>query len=284
MMLRPFSAGDTWDRVAAGQMLCVLIALYRERRVAIEALIGDDASIVHVQFYDNFSWPPAWVIIKQADAYYVVWCGTTNLRQLGGHIYGSFLYHGVQQVFHEIITQNDGAPNGAWKEMVDTYWPDIRSHLPADLSQARLFFSGHSYGAAIAQLAAVKLMEDEGVEAQLLTFGQPRVWTKGYKGKNPRVCWLLASPNDPVFASPGDVDIIWFGIPGLPILGGGLSQVYWEHVGQVEFIGADGSADPKAPAPYPLPPKVSTSFIGEHSTSNYFGRVKLSYARQQAGG
>lgn len=283
MLLRRFQIGNTWDRLAAAQQLCILLALYHDHREGVELLADGSAQILAWQLAGGFTWPPSWCVLKDQDEqFFIVLNGTTNVRQGGGHMQGAFI---TAEPFRWSSGPGGQAyVNGAWAALWDTLWPDIRALLPADLRDRVICFSGHSYGGAVAQLfASYLLREVPEVRAQVLTFGQPRVWTPGYTGPIPAACYVLYSTEDPVASLPPfglSLELNSAAMGFTPRVIQGLS---WQHYGTVEQLGMDGSNSNAAWPAVPWPPFVERDRLQQHGVKNYFGRVAASYRRQLAG-
>lgn len=306
MRLREFESGTTWDTVAAAQQLCILLALYKDQPDNVEALVGTDAELVWYRDYGAWTWPPAWCIIRQGDDYFVTLAGTTSLRQMFGHLWGSFgAIQSPSNPMKFASFPRRGIPNGAWAALWKTLWPEMREKLPASLSGKRLLFCGHSYGGAVAQLFCNHWLRDEGVNAQLMTFGSPRVWTYGFEGELPRVCYLISSYHDPVFVSPPS--LFW---GEMALVNGahtfqGVGYAQWRHYGHCVYLRPDGApsgidgtekttgfklgqtlADAEldlalsgelrgvyANSDWRGHDLVSYDLLSQHTTANYFGRV-----------
>lgn len=313
--LRRFQSEGTWDRLAAGQQLVLLRALYAEREAGARALLATDAQLVAWEEIEDYSWPPSWCVIRDGNRWFITLAGTTNLRQMGGHLLGTIAVADgpgpIPSIEGNVI---EGRPNGAWAALWDTLWPDIRAKLPDDLAGHQVHLSGHSYGGALAQLFASRLMRAESADVQVMTFGQPRVWTKGYKGPIPEVCYLLASPYDPVFASPPSYNAVWVGQLYGDVGLGGIDVVRWQHYGEIVYLRADGADSPVKEQFEPTLPEdwvrafragengpfretdfgvanedyrhaelVKYGLLNEHNTANYMGRVAQSYYRRAGG-
>lgn len=314
MLLHNFQAGPSWSRFAAAQQLCLLRAIYKDRRDGAASLVGTNARIRAWHQIANFSWPPSWAVIEQHPWYFVAIAGTTNLRQMLGHMRGAFaMIQGPGPLPSVEDNRPRGAPNGAWEALRPALWSDIKQHLPSNLSGVKVLISGHSYGAAMAQmLASTLLAETPGADVELMTFGQPRVWTRGYRGPVPQVCYLFCSQWDPVFVSPPDVHLVWLGNIGTDASLGGVDWIEWRHVGHCVYLNADGATELEGPertwsfrvgwklggsvhdlfrtppyrdgwpvARYPGSALVSWGPQSEHFLDNYLGRVMQVYYRDQ---
>jgi triacylglycerol lipase len=69
-----------------------------------------------------------------------------------------------------------GLVHRGFEESLDAIWPDLEKTLrQAPFSTLPLLFTGHSLGAALATLAAARLVQEDRPPSALYTFGSPRV-------------------------------------------------------------------------------------------------------------
>lgn len=284
--LRDFESNGDWDREAAAQQTIIVRALYENRQDIVEAMLAPAAEIIKWEFRGGWltPWPPSYCVIENAiNDFFVVIAGTTSLRQAGGHIFGSVL---VPFVTLTGFTSHMGTarPNYAWMKVAVDMWQEIRPVLPAVISTAHLHFFGHSYGGAVAAVTAEGVRREGALNVQCMTIGSPKVWTYGGLDFLPTVYYRLESEGDLVTASPPDTDLVAsFSNLNEIKAAAKLTQLVaarWQHQGVGVLLTADGSGVPSAPATFPVPEFVTDSFLANHTTANYFGRIVESWKRQ----
>jgi predicted lipase len=105
-----------------------------------------------------------------------------------------------------------------FKVALDLVWDDIESHLQSltsDNPELKVWFTGHSLGAALATLAAVRYGSTQG----LYTFGSPRVGNE-----------TLAVANDLAYRFVNNNDAVTLVPPA----------VGYKHIGSLQYIDEDG--------------------------------------------
>jgi len=261
--------GIEWS--AAAQQLALIVAVHYDRRAQVEEMLSVDGSILR-WVHRADTWPPSYTVIQSGNnRFFIAINGTTNIRQGIGHIQGSF---GRQYP--------DDAPlaNGQWLNVWQTMREEIAAVLPTDLSHARIYLSGHSYGAAVAALGALEYSRTiHRDNVGLITFGSPKVMGVGYRGVRPNGEYRIYSPGDIVATLPpsdGTENVVerW----ASPIAFR-LGLPFYTHYGEKLEIYPDGSLNSGNPPPNPLPPGVSFGNIAEHSFTNYWGRLNARRAR-----
>lgn len=77
-----------------------------------------------------------------------------------------------------------GHKHRGFKEAVDSLWPQLKPCLQAAGRQRKIWFAGHSLGAALGTIAAIRCKHDPDLPdpEALFTFGSPRVGTAPYIG------------------------------------------------------------------------------------------------------
>lgn len=75
-----------------------------------------------------------------------------------------------------------GHKHRGFKEAVDSLWPQLKPCLQAAGRQRKVWFAGHSLGAALGTIAAIRCKHDPDLPdpEALFTFGSPRVGTDQY--------------------------------------------------------------------------------------------------------
>jgi triacylglycerol lipase len=75
----------------------------------------------------------------------------------------------------------EGTLHKGFKSALDAVWPQITSALgPPEAQQADIWLTGHSLGAALAQLAALRLTREGYRVRSVYTFGTPRIGDKDF--------------------------------------------------------------------------------------------------------
>jgi hypothetical protein len=184
------------------------------------------------QFSDDLT-PPAWAIFESGDhnTFLIVIAGTTNQDQWMANAN-----------FPPIISQEyGGAIHGAWLGIWQSMRASIRAALPNNLTGKRIVVTGHSFGAALATLAAVDYSKIVGAEnTRLVTFASPRVGN--FLGNFPALNrhWNMVNDGDLVTGMP-PVSLTFmvpsrfedFPVPSIPIP--------FSHVAPYQILDGEGS-------------------------------------------
>ncbi len=93
--------------------------------------------------------------------------------------------------------KDDGFVHSGFQESLDDLWDDIVSFIDTH-EYHRLYFAGHSLGAALATLAAARLNK-----CTVYTFGSPRVGGRKFIKQNKNILhWRFVNNNDIVTSIP----------------------------------------------------------------------------------
>lgn len=255
---------------AARQQLCMVTCVYQDERSRVEDLIGLGGAVLLWQQIKG-SWPASYVVARSGtNRFFIAVEGTTNVVfQVPTHLYGSFEWDwGV-----------GGPPNGAWYSVAKEMLPDILAVLPADLAGCEVYVSGHSYGGALALLLGVLFAQKKQARTvQVLSFGAPKTFRRGYVGDFPNSYWRFEANHDPVPEIPPAVTD-QFGNPGWDPLFGAWSFLNpdWVHYGEEETLYASGKVNVPGSDPNPLPPGVTNESPDAHLLRNYWGLLKQNY-------
>lgn len=262
--LRSFGV-ESPDFTALAQQAALVSCLYQNDRVRAEQLLGTDGTILAWVFRED-SWPPSYCVIQSgAGRYFVVVAGTTNIRQVVGHVNGTFWrrYNGPAQL-----------ANGQWLDVSETLGAEVRSALPSDLGGATVHLSGHSYGGAVALPVAIDTRVSLGTPSvQLMTIGAPKAFSDRYNGVLPTPYYRFASNRDVVSYLPPSGSDAGVDVWNNPVLWL-VAPVDWQHYGEGRYLNWNGVYDDTTPPPDPLPTGVSVSPVGEHLLRNYWGRLR----------
>lgn len=263
--------GETPNPTALAQQAALVSCLYMSDKSGAQSLLGGDGEILKWTFRPN-SWPPSWAAIRSgADRYFVIVAGTSNTSQAiaqGGTWNGAEPFQG-QGCEIGIFW------NRAWLAMID----EVQAVVPFPNAPVRCYFSGHSLGGAVAQLAALHWCQrgDPG-RVELLTIGGVKCLTAGYTGPQPRVNLGVSSLQDPIPAIPTSALGSIFVNAVLPASWIG-SQLAWTAYTRPVPLAVDGSYA-TTPANTLTPERgVAIGPIQEHGMANYLGRARLAVIR-----
>lgn len=272
--LRSFGTGGP-DMEAAAQQLAIIASLYKDRRDAVEQLLGSDGEVLIWEFRE-ISWPPSWCLIRCGDGrYFMVIAGTASIAHWAVH------YAGYRGTPPGIV---GGTVNAGWYYAWYHFMKDlVRAEIDARGDPAELHYSGHSYGSALANIAAV---EDRGhypgAKVQVITFAQPKTYLGGQAARMPEDLYRLRSYNDAVPYTPPERKYAWIGT-FTPLVSWANAILKWQHYGDDYWIAPNGELGTGHTAPDPLPPGVSVGFVSEHYTLNYWGRLNAWYHAHSGG-
>lgn len=250
---------------ATAQVLAVTVAVYLNRRDSVEEMLGSDGTVAAFVYRPD-SWPPSYCLITQPEGpTWLVMAGTVNTGQWLGHIQGTF---GATAI------RTGGAVNGQWASVAAQVVEEIGPLLPAGPTRPPLCVGGHSYGGAVAQVIAYGLARNPAVGGTaLISYGAPKCFEVGITDPAPDRQYRWRSMADPVpYTPPGqdEAAISPWVRPALWQLG----TLNWTHYGEDVWLAANGTSDPLAPLPAPLPAGVSVGPLDEHLSLNYWGRLK----------
>lgn len=281
MFLREFGSHDDWDREAALQCLLVIKALYIKDVAMIGTVAAPENTVPILHLQTTYTWPPRWVVFRAGDnRFHVIIAGTTNSVQMGYHIVAS----GVLPLGAvKDLNYKTGAaqPNLPWNSVAIDILNEIVDVIGDPPANSKWYFSGHSYGGAVAQLLGHYMIKSYAKDSQVMVFGSPKVWTEPFPGPFPDVYWRIESEGDVVTISPSQVpDLGPVFINAVDLVAGKKPEnrwdwiaLRWTHYGKSAVIYADGGLVPPPAPVVPLPKYVSTSLIAKHLPNNYFGRV-----------
>lgn len=259
----------TPDAAPAAQQLAIIACLYQNRRDLVEQLLGADGEVLVWHWFD-YSYPPSWCVIRSgAGRYFVVWSGTTSISHWAVHV------SGLRGTPGGIV---GGTVNYAWYRVWEGYMRDeIRAHIDAAPGPTSLHFSGHSYGAALAHIAAVEEQARyPALKVECLTFAQPKTYLGGQESRQPSKLYRLRSYYDAVPYTPPERKYFAL-LQFIPAVSWTNLLLKWQHYGIDYWIGPGGRFGVGEEAPDPLPPGVAVGIVSEHYTRNYWGRLLAHY-------
>jgi len=151
--------------------------------------------------------PPAWGIIQQGQTFYIWFAGTTTKNQLLRHVIGA------QATTYPIY---GGYVNAFWLGMWNIIKPVVLSIIPPKSANPAFVITGHSYGAALALLAAIDLVQiyDQG-QVSLLGQASPKALTEGSYAPIPSQYFRIQKPGDivPLLPPLGPWGVALIGLP-----------------------------------------------------------------------
>lgn len=271
-MLAPFTVNDTLNATASAQMLCVLDALYFDRQVPIVAMLGPGETLEKF-VHRNTTWPPSVAVIARGPhEKWLVIAGTTNIvPQMSLHLDGTLGQWRPDQTCYV---------NYQWQAAWELIKDEVKDVWPPTGPNAKAHLAGHSYGAALAHVAACELAGQLGNDnVDLLTLGEPRSYTKNKSGPAPSDHWRLTSWRDVVTSIPPYGPLAALLTDHAPS-GWEIVTFDWRHYGEIIWLAPGGEFSDVAPIPDPLPEGVSTTYDLEHFSLNYWGRLNAKYQRQ----
>lgn len=279
MLMHLFATGSgDWDRTAALQQTFVSRALYQDRIQLVRDLFGGDVSILAWQPPASWvhDWTPGYAIFRSGIHYFLNVAGTVSIRQIINHLDGSICLSG-QKGGTTWAPSQVAMPNYRWQQAFSELDAQWRAAISPTAPGAKVCVFGHSYGAAVAALAAWRWGVDPGWTMQTLTIASPKIWTVGPLENEPDPYFRIESTNDLVCGLPQGPD--WCPI----VFRSEFVRNYlypvqsyllrWEHKGTTVLLQSDGSEGGETPAPGPLPEFVTNSYYNSHFTANYYGRI-----------
>jgi len=121
-----------------------------------------------------------------------------------------------------------GLVHAGFAQAMNTIWPLMQSKLPSAIGSRRLWVTGHSLGAALATLAALRLKNENVAVSAVYTYGSPRVGNPDFYSVYSLSNYRFVNNNDIVPHVP------------LPITPLGLRLYYYKHVGTLEYLNRQG--------------------------------------------
>jgi pimeloyl-ACP methyl ester carboxylesterase len=280
MYLEDFALDDGTLNVVAAAQQCALCAMtYEKDQEAVADLLGADGELVW--FHEAAgTWLPSVTVCKSGpNRYFACSEGTVNTLQgiaQGGPTNSLIPYPPDSQ------TVEIGAGLFYWQAYLNLA-AGLADHIPLDDPATRVYFSGHSMGGAIAQLAAYEFARNvDPARVQVLTLGQPQALSGGYTGPQPAVYMRVRSLDDLVPFYPESAPGVSLVNPLLPlsytlIFGG------WRHYGREYVLSVDGTVNGPAHLYGNWPEGVVNTFPGSHKLPNYLGRLEGAVNQYAAG-
>lgn len=269
MLLEDFVLPDgspNW--VAAAQQAALCNMVYYKNTAAMEAFLGADGSIVKWHPTEG-SWLPSVAILQSGPhRYFGVSEGTIGILQA--------LAQGPYNipVVYPRAPDNHGSLGGlfyyqAYLSLAD----DLARYIPSSDPLTRVYFSGHSMGGAIAQVAGIEWARSfDPARVQLLTIAQPAFLCGSYTGPEPTVylrifCTPDYVPDYPTqggswsIPDPANIQNWFWGIP------------QWYQTGVPLNLGPDGTLG-GGQTPGALQSHNATNIFPYcHKLPNYLGRI-----------
>jgi Lipase (class 3) len=240
MAIPNFTNGDGSPNSCAAMLEAALgICVYYNLRTSATQLIAafDPAGSLDYLAYDT-SMPTSILIWHIGNQWNIVIAGSQSAS-----IVNSYVVRSLDVPF----PGSDASINSFVWSALPSLRTQIQSVLPPNLAGQRLYFSGHSLGAACAQILAIEYSSMIGADnVSLLSLDAPKVLTAEFDGEIAGSWALICVPTDPVpFAPPGYLIASAYPVPFGLLLS--LWQLNWHAVGRTWYLNADGSfleADP----------------------------------------
>jgi hypothetical protein len=115
-------------------------------------------------------------------------------------------------------------------------WPDLVQKLPPPTSTIPLWVTGHSLGAALATLAAVRLQAARFAVRAVYTYGSPRVGDPDFYSDYAPVAYRFVNNNDVVPHVPLEYMAV-------PVSLHAVQLCRYKHVGTLEYLDRHGHLD-----------------------------------------
>lgn len=220
-----------------------------EQQIAVQAVTANDqpalqqlldqsgGGTVLAFVYQPASWPPSWALSRQGNDLILSIAGTVNAQQWAGDVIGvySIPFPGFLNRVHSFFLVN-----------ANTLGAQISAVLPSDVATCRFKIAGTSYGAAVALLIAIALMQRyAGLDVQLFQNASPKPLTIGYNGPLPRTLFVIRNEADvfPLVPPNG----LLSSVLALAPLANFAITVGWRHYGKGVQIATNGAFAAKTP-------------------------------------
>ena len=167
----------------------------------------------------------------------------------------------------QVQSSGGGRVHAGFEAALDAVWDDMAAHLQAIRQQAgkrlKVWFTGHSLGAALATLAADRHGDAQGV----YTFGSPRVGNADFRKSYTASTFRFVHNNDIV--------------PMVP------PPLHYQHVGQLKYIDSSGRIHDNPGTWYQLKNRLAGHFLYlsdvlEHWTDGAFDAIPTDYLSDHA--
>ena len=185
--------------------------------------------------------------------------------------------------FWQTRAAGDGFVHAGFEEALDKVWSNISSHLQDIQSQSgnqlKVWFTGHSLGAALATLAADRYQGAQG----LYTYGSPRVGSESFRGDFKVNAYRFVHNNDAVTMVPPPISYQHVGQAKYIDSGGHIHDNpsiwtslktrlagHFSHAVDVLESWSDGTFD-----------AIPTDYLNDHAPIYYAVRIWNNYARDQ---
>ncbi len=229
--------------------------VYVRDRAFVSAQL-DFAGFSHTGFFENEATQG---FIASNDACAIVCFRGTEVREPQDII--------TDLKFWQVQSVEGGRVHAGFEAALDKVWGDMAAHLHAIRQQAgnrlKIWFTGHSLGAALATLAADRYGDAQGV----YTYGSPRVGNAAFRQDY--------TPNTFRFVHNNDI------VPMVP------PPMHYQHVGQLKYIDSSGHVHDNPSTWYQLKNRLAGHFLHlsdvlESWTDGAFDAIPTDYLNDHA--
>jgi len=241
----------------------VLYALYEDRQDIVTGSLPGYAIDVwkHLPEYEI----PSYAVLSKSGHTVVVVAGTTNGVQLARHATGAFVGWNYK----------NGGVNSLWWNTSDRMRTALNVWMPnPSNSFRRVTFVGHSYGGALAQVLADRLIDDgkDPSTVDVWAIASPKAYTS-WVGQTSHQANILLGDEDPVTILPPAAARAAYTDPitGLVPLVNPFDS--WDHRGDAVWIRSDGTTSGDWTRGISDPAAWSNISFISHSPSDYAGRL-----------
>lgn len=251
--------------VAVAQQVALIQSLYAGSEEYARSLLDAGEELIVFERRRN-TWPPSFLCVRKGDNYFVAIEGTTNNGQFVGHIPGIWLREDYL---------GDSSVHGGWWDASRT----LRQLLPS-MAAGNWYFSGHSYGGAVAAILSMEMAESRGsAVVELMTFGAPMHMTNGYRGPLPSPYWRFEATSDLVPSTPPNGLELFGTVWRNPINWVRTDWFFWEY-GSGQVLNPIGEVNGRLTENRAEGPLNVIGFPGSHYLSNYWGRLNARMNRE----
>jgi len=183
---------------------------------------------------------PCYWIFRQGNILYVFIAGTDIIGSLGAHVWGDVAgYFLASPVFAGTVNYHSYFADAA--AAISATIATTVSQSPND-TVTRISVSGHSYGAAVAQIVAKTLQSQlTGQSVECLAFGSPKPGLITQSFTHPSETWSLGLPRDPaIYMPPSAGNSAWLGTDNPVYAFFGVEGSDWSHFGKAGEISGQG--------------------------------------------
>lgn len=263
MRLQDFGINEP-NVVAACQQLALTTCVYNNRRTLAEELIQPEGRVLLWKINEN-DWPPSYAVIESGERrFFLVVEGTTNIYQAVAQFRWAFMRQGFM---------DEAKTNGYWLQEAARILNEAESIIGQPQIGDKLHFTGHSYGGAIAMIAALWYARERHFpDCELATFGQPKGASAGLNVSDLACYWRYASSGDAAQGLPPNDIVNYESADWITPIIWEVTKNRWTHYGSEQLIYWNGNINHDPGVQYFLPEGVTNDPIQQHLLLNYYAR------------